>query len=636
MASSDNTPTRLAPPRRRARASLLTLLGALAIVLASTFGATVVTVVTAPRAHAATVCQKFKIIGVRGSGETSTSQPYGMGSTVGWAADSATKYLMSLGYTSADVGLLTINYDAISVDTWLPLYLETGDTKYLIDYLNSVQTGIDALEQNLTTVVSSCPGMRLILIGYSQGAEVVHKVIDGIGGANPLPTVQRNAIAGVLLFADTMGDDSAYYAHLVNPTTGADEGPGSGHGVFGSDTINAPLAHRTIAICFDNDDLICNSPDAAYSNHINYDTCCSGGVDLTDYWGKAVARFVAPAGTSSTGAVNDRTNKTRMLVRGTDNLDHETYLPDGTTSWHAFTAGTGPSGTTVASDPVVVVDHYNVIRVFVRGANGYLYERYHTVTAGWSGWISLGSSITGQPHAVVDAGNVVRVYVRRTGTSGHVFEVYLLDGGSTWHWYDTGLVPASDAVPLVDYDGIVRVYAIDTAHDLVERYLRPGGTWSIWNTLVGGGNLIGNPVPIVDPRNVVRVYVRNTANHILEVHLVPRQTWGVYDLSPDSGSSSLIVTTGYNPVAIADHDDIIRVYASYGSQLWERHLTPGSSWSTWYDMGGNIKKPIGAIQDLYDNLYVFVHNADNSFGQDTLHVGQSWSGIVTRSGVTLA
>jgi hypothetical protein len=359
-------------------------------------------------------------------------------------------------------------------------------------------------------------------------------------------------------------------------------------------------------------------------------------VDLTDYWGRAVARFAAPAGTNSTGAVNDRLNTTRMFVRGTDNLDHETYLPDGASSWHAFTAGVGPSGTTVASDPVAVVDQNNVIRVFVRGADNHLYERHHTASAGWSGWTSLGTSVavTGRPHAVVDKANTVRVFARGAGASGHIWEVKLPDGQSAWQWRDTGLLPASEAVPIVDYNGVVRVYAINPNHDLAEQYLlTPSSTWSGWSTIMFYGHFLGVPVPIVDPRNTVRVYVRDDANTIWENHLVPGQAWGAYNLSQDSVGSTV---SGYDPVAIADHDDIIRVYVSSGAHLMERYLLPGAAWSNWNSLGGNIQKPIGALQDIGSNLYVFVHNANNSFGQDTLPLGGTWSGVVTRSGVTLA
>src|SRR5207248_436819 len=159
-----------------------------------------------------------------------------------------------------------------------------------------------------------------------------------------------------------------------------------------------------------------------------------------------------------------------------------------------------------ASDPVAIVDQHNVIRVFVRGADAHLYERHHTATAGWSGWTSLGTAVavTGRPHAVVDNSNTVRVYVHNTGASGHIWEVYLLNG--------------------------------------------------------------------------------------------PGHTWGNAYLSQDS--TGFILATGYDPVAIADKDGIIRVYASEAGQLWERFLLPGSAWSNWSSLGGTvtgdaIRQPIG-------------------------------------------
>jgi hypothetical protein len=246
MTIKQNLSAHSARSRRWVRFILPALVSAFAVVLATAFG---VAMTLNPQAHAATSCPKFEILGVRGAGETAADGPYSMGSTAGGAADSAMRHLLSQGYTTADISLQPVNYTAIAVPDWLHRDLAAYDA--------SVNDGEQVLSLLMATKLAStaCPHVRFILIGYSQGAQVVHEVVNSYGAAAP----ELKAIAGVLLIADPKGDDSAYYAHMVGTDFGGDEGSGSGGGIAGQDRIQATLAHRTFAICFASGDSVCAS-----------------------------------------------------------------------------------------------------------------------------------------------------------------------------------------------------------------------------------------------------------------------------------------------------------------------------------------------------------------------------------------
>jgi acetylxylan esterase len=49
----------------------------------------------------------------------------------------------------------------------------------LTNYASSESQGVTDAEQELTTAVQNCPNQKQVLLGYSQGAEVVMDVIAG-------------------------------------------------------------------------------------------------------------------------------------------------------------------------------------------------------------------------------------------------------------------------------------------------------------------------------------------------------------------------------------------------------------------------------------------------------------------------
>ena len=119
-----------------------------------------------------------KFFGVRGSGE---HEAYG--ATIG-ALEAALKVNV------ANLESAYIDYDAIGVSPF--------DPKYSANYVNSVQTGINALNIALTAYWRTCPNGYVVLGGYSQGAEVIRKVFYGLKSA------QQSHVASAVFFGDPL------------------------------------------------------------------------------------------------------------------------------------------------------------------------------------------------------------------------------------------------------------------------------------------------------------------------------------------------------------------------------------------------------------------------------------------------
>lgn len=75
--------------------------------------------------------------------------------------------------------------------------------------VNSVGTGSLDLVTHVVDYAAACPATRFVLVGYSQGAVVVHAALgtgitDAIPGTTRLPAETSGAIAVVLLFGDPL------------------------------------------------------------------------------------------------------------------------------------------------------------------------------------------------------------------------------------------------------------------------------------------------------------------------------------------------------------------------------------------------------------------------------------------------
>ncbi|MFC9999637.1 cutinase family protein [Nocardia sp. NPDC127526] len=93
----------------------------------------------------------------------------------------------------------------------LPMSVSAYRVNYPADLLNpdSIGNGSRDLVDHIVGVSIACPATRFVVVGYSQGAVVVHTaagtdITAAIPGATQLPTDITSRIAAVLLFGDPL------------------------------------------------------------------------------------------------------------------------------------------------------------------------------------------------------------------------------------------------------------------------------------------------------------------------------------------------------------------------------------------------------------------------------------------------
>ena len=125
-------------------------------------------------------CPDIAMFGVAGSG-----QAPGLGIQVRGATDAVTSRLASAGRTTT---VHALDYPAIDLVRSFGLALFDGR------YENSVATGAVQLVNDVSAHVDRCPDSVLVIVGYSQGAQVV----KAAGAALPIEA----RIGAVILLAD--------------------------------------------------------------------------------------------------------------------------------------------------------------------------------------------------------------------------------------------------------------------------------------------------------------------------------------------------------------------------------------------------------------------------------------------------
>jgi streptogramin lyase len=138
-------------------------------------------------------CPDVAIFGARGSGEDNTAANVGMG-PVPYLVAQQIRNDLPIGLR---VEMIGVNYPAVSA---LAAAIGTGS-----NYLNSVINGAEILVEGyngqvgLVSLVRSCPKATIVLVGLSQGAQVIHYTMSL---APPHPSAVTSRIAAVLLFGD--------------------------------------------------------------------------------------------------------------------------------------------------------------------------------------------------------------------------------------------------------------------------------------------------------------------------------------------------------------------------------------------------------------------------------------------------
>jgi predicted esterase len=154
-----------------------------------------VSLITAPAPSAeAAACPDVYILGVKGSGENAGNDPtqyQNMGQTVDAAERRLASGLASSGRTVKASGLA---YEAASV----PFAIGTA---IFNTYENSVADGVTKARGQLESWASACPQAMIVLLGYSQGADVITRVLQS-GSMSTLKVDLNVRLAGVGFFGD--------------------------------------------------------------------------------------------------------------------------------------------------------------------------------------------------------------------------------------------------------------------------------------------------------------------------------------------------------------------------------------------------------------------------------------------------
>ncbi|MER7672441.1 cutinase family protein [Kitasatospora sp. NPDC096128] len=230
-------------------------------------------------------CPKYLVIGVRGSTQNAPNEDdappgqFNMGGTVDRFVAAAKPAL-----DGQDVVYYSLPYRA--VDPGIGSQISGA-------YSSSMNGGVTQLKEVVRNRAVRCPDIRIGLVGYSQGADVVHTAID------QFTTLDRSAIAQVLLIADPNTPGTASYGVYVDPFTGDrwnSTTQSSIKGSQGSSYFLPPdIAARTIDFCADRDAVCAGGLFGSFNGdqkqiHTGYgsandDRRCCGTVDWTTILG---------------------------------------------------------------------------------------------------------------------------------------------------------------------------------------------------------------------------------------------------------------------------------------------------------------------------------------------------------------
>lgn len=102
------------------------------------------------------------------------------------------------GTTERQGGGIVAGPLATALQQQLPQTVQTHDLVYpaSFNYRSSVRQGVEAMRERLAETAAECPDTEFVLIGYSQGADVIGDVLAG----GSVPAADR--IDAVVLFGD--------------------------------------------------------------------------------------------------------------------------------------------------------------------------------------------------------------------------------------------------------------------------------------------------------------------------------------------------------------------------------------------------------------------------------------------------
>jgi hypothetical protein len=181
-------------------------------------------------------CADVAVIGVSGSGQT------GYGEQVEGVVDRIVSEAGSLGLI---VDAEPLRYPAVSISDNFGLALFNGD------YNRSVSTGAANLNVRLNGLGRDCPSTQIVLVGYSQGAQVIKTAMAG------RPPIDR--LTSVILLADPSRDTLQTGVLRIGNLDGI--------GALASDPLAEQIRPLTIDVCALTD-AVCSGGGLDFSTHI--------------------------------------------------------------------------------------------------------------------------------------------------------------------------------------------------------------------------------------------------------------------------------------------------------------------------------------------------------------------------------
>jgi len=186
----------------------------------------------------ASACPDVQIVGVRGSGQTGYGQQ---------VAGVVAPLERNIAETGRSVSARPLDYPAISVSDSFGLVLLNGE------YDASVRRGADSLRIVIEEISTECHETQIVLVGYSQGAQVIKVAME-----NTLPEFR---IAAVGLLADPTREPSQPGVLRLGGVTGLQGGS------FGPILLPGYLRPVTVDVCA-LEDSICEGGGFGFVAHI--------------------------------------------------------------------------------------------------------------------------------------------------------------------------------------------------------------------------------------------------------------------------------------------------------------------------------------------------------------------------------
>jgi len=227
----------------------------------------------------------------------------------------------------------------------------------------------------------------------------------------------------------------------------------------------------------------------------------------------------APAVASQANGVID------VFVRGSDDAVWQKTTSSNGTSWSGWTSLGGQivSGT----GPTVCAQSASSPDVFVQGTDHALWWKHWDGTT-WSAWKSLGGTLTSSPAAMSPGNGLADVFVR--GANGAVYEKTTSNGGTSWSGWTSlgGQIPAGTTPAACSWgSGRVDVFVQGTDSSLWHKTYT-SSTWSGWQSL--GGVLTSSPAAAAAAGSSrIDVFVLGSDNGLWQKTYSNRQ-WGSWTL----------------------------------------------------------------------------------------------------------